>query len=240
MGDPKKRRKTFESPKKRWDKDRILEEADLRKQYGLRSKKEIWKMETKLRKIRQNARKLLALPVERREKREAELMGKLHRQGLLEREASLEDVLTMNVNSVAERRLQTLVWRKDLSLTPNQSRQIIVHGHIGINKVKTTAPGHLVTRDEEEKISWFKKPLKLKQVTKKDKEKLKKKFEEAIPEEEKKKEAEQKSEKTENAEKTEETKEKEKKEEDKKQPKQAEEKAKDDKEKEKKEEKVEK
>ncbi len=177
MGDPKKSRKTYETPKKLWDKTRILEEKDISTKYGLRNKKEIWKIKSKLRILRQNARKLLALPDERRLKRQEELMERLYNMGLLEKKASLDNVLTLSVESMAERRLETIVWRKNLANTPIQSRQFITHGHIAINGQKITAPGHIVTRKEEDKITYYKKPLQIK--PKPNKKELKKKFEEA-------------------------------------------------------------
>ncbi len=182
MGDPKKSRRTFETPKRLWDKSRIMEEKNLAEKYGLSNKKEIWKTKSKLKGKRQNARKLLALPLERRLKREKELMESLYNQGFLEKNASLEDVLTLSVESFLERRLQTIVWRNALANTPKQARQFITHGRIGITGKKITAPSHFVTREEEPKIAFYGKPIKLEH---KPKEKLKKEFEEAKPKEEK-------------------------------------------------------
>lgn len=161
MGDPKKRRKIYESPRKPWDKARIEEENKLKEFYGLKNKREIWRSKTILRGKRQNARKLLAKPLEERLKREKELLNSLMRLGVLREKAVLDDVLTLSVNDLLERRLQTIVWRKGLSNTTKQARQFIVHGHIAVNGRKVDRPSYLVPKEEEEKIKFYGKPIEL-------------------------------------------------------------------------------
>ena len=46
MGDPRKIRKKYETPTHPWQKDRIDEEKTLTIEFGLKNKKEIWRMET--------------------------------------------------------------------------------------------------------------------------------------------------------------------------------------------------
>lgn len=192
MGDPRKTKKKFERPKHPWKSDRIDSERELKKQYGLRNNKEIWRMKSILRKKRKNARELLALPLEQRLKREKELMESMHSLGFLEKEATLDDVLSLNTEAVMERRLQTLVTRQGLANTALQARQFITHGHIAIEGERITSPSYLVRRKEEKSISYYGKPIELapkvlKAGEKKPekvlsaKEELKKKFEEAKP-----------------------------------------------------------
>jgi small subunit ribosomal protein S4 len=95
---------------------------------------------------------------------------------LLDEKATLDDVLTLNVRELSERRLQTLVYRKGLANTQKQARQFIVHGHIGLNGRKITIPGYIVKKGEEEKVSYYGKQIVLAQ--KKTKEQAKKEFEE--------------------------------------------------------------
>ena len=59
MGYPGKSRKTFDKPSHPWQGARIGEEAELVRTYGLKNKREVWKVETTLRKYRREARKLL-------------------------------------------------------------------------------------------------------------------------------------------------------------------------------------
>jgi hypothetical protein len=43
MGDPKKQRKKFDTPRFRWRKDVLQEELKLLGQFGLRNKHELWR-----------------------------------------------------------------------------------------------------------------------------------------------------------------------------------------------------
>jgi small subunit ribosomal protein S4 len=191
MGDPRKTRKKFKRPLKIWDKTNIEREKTLVQAFGLKNKREIWKMETTLSKKRYSARSLLALPLEERMQREQELLKSLARLGVLDEKASLDDVLTLTVESLLERRLQTIVWRKGLANTAKQARQFITHGHIAIGGRRATAPGHMVTAEEEKKLGYYsgKKmelapPVKEEKKAKGEKKKTAKEaFEEAKPKE---------------------------------------------------------
>ena len=190
MGDPRKTRKQFKRPLKIWSKAGLEREKALKAGYGLKNKREIWKAETLLRKKRHNARSLLALPLEKRIKRENELLGSLSRLGMLSAKAGLDDVLTLGVESFLGRRLQTLVWRKGLANTAGQARQFVVHGHIAIDGRRVTAPSYMVSAEEEAKIGYYAgKKMVLKPAEKdvkktaEKKESVKEAFEAAKPEE---------------------------------------------------------
>lgn len=193
MGDPKKTHKHYDTPAKPWNKTRLDEERIIKARYALKNKRELWSTETILRRKRKNARKLLALPLEERLKREKELLGSLNKLGLLSREAILEDVLSLTSDNLLERRLQTIVWRKGLAATPKQARQFIVHGHISVNGKKLDRPSYLVKQGEEGTINYHKKELffddKKKVKTQAEKkiefEEVAKKMEEALPKTEK-------------------------------------------------------
>jgi small subunit ribosomal protein S4 len=157
MGDPKKPRKKWERPGHPWIRARLEEEMRLMGEYGLRSKRELWRAQTLLRKIRARARSLLALPPDVRAKEEEALVNKLYRMGLLKSTtASLDDILSISIGDVLERRLQTIVFRKGFAKTIHMARQMIVHGHIAIAGRRVTSPGHLVSREEEELIGLYK------------------------------------------------------------------------------------
>jgi len=123
-------------------------------EYGLRNKRELWIAQTIIRKFRHQARSLLAVPKEIREKVEKALLRRLYQLGLLPENATLDDVLSLSVEDLLERRLQTIVYRKGLARTIYQARQLIVHGHIAIAGRRVTAPGYLITRDEEDLIDY--------------------------------------------------------------------------------------
>ena len=179
MGDPKKTKKHYETPKKPHDSARLEAERAIVKNYGLKNKRELRRAETILRKKRENGRQLLALPLEERLKREKELLQSLARLGLLSGNTTLDDVLTLSVESLLERRLQTMVLRKGLANTAIQSRQFIVHGHIMVAGGKVTSPSYLVKVDEEKDITYYGKKMQLKPKEKVQAESVKKEFEKA-------------------------------------------------------------
>ncbi|MFP3283428.1 MAG: 30S ribosomal protein S4 [Nitrososphaeria archaeon] len=153
MGDPKKPKKKFTSPKRPWDSERLQREMYLLGNYGLRNKRELWRAETMLSGIRAQARGLLAAPPDVRSRQEPALLGRLVGMGLLKEGATLDDVLSLKVEDLLERRLQTVIWRKNLSRTIHQSRQLIIHGHVSVGGRIVDRPGYLVPRDREQSIS---------------------------------------------------------------------------------------
>lgn len=154
MGDPKKPKKKYESPRHPWRSDVLKSDLILLGQYGLRNKRELWRAKTILSKIRSMARSLLSMSVDKRARLEAQLLGKLRRLGILPEDAVLDYVLDITVENILERRLQTMVFRKGLAKTPYQARQLIVHGHIAINGRIVYSPGYLVKKAEEEAITY--------------------------------------------------------------------------------------
>lgn len=156
MGDPSKLRKKYNSPRKPWDKNRIIAENELCEKYGLGNKKEVWVAKTMLRKKRISARNLFAVKPELLESGKKKLIESLARQGILGADATLDDVLAMTVENFLERRLQTLVFRKGLANTAKQARQFIVHGWIEVDGKKVKSPSYLVPKSEEEKIRYYK------------------------------------------------------------------------------------
>ena len=80
-------------------------------------------------------------------------MDKLYRLGLLDKDATLDDVLSLTVQDILERRLQTVVWRKGLARTIKQARQFIVHGHVYVNGRRVTVPSYWVKRGEERHVT---------------------------------------------------------------------------------------
>jgi small subunit ribosomal protein S4 len=160
MGDPKRQRKKYDSPRFPWQIDTLEAELKLLGQYGLRNKREIWRHKTLLSKYRGIGRSLLGKSVEERSTQEQQLLSRLNRLGILNEESALDDVLDLSLEDILERRLQTLVFHRGLSQSMNQSRQLIAHGHIAINGRKVSSPSYLVLRDEEEQIEYApKSPL---------------------------------------------------------------------------------
>jgi len=160
MGDPKKQRKKFDTPRFPWQIDALEAELKLLGQYGLRNKREIWRHKTLLSKYRGIGRSLLGMSVEERSVQEKQILDRLHRLGILPEESELDDVLDMTLEDILERRLQTLVFHRGLSQSIQQARQLITHGHIAIEGRKVSSPSYLVLKDEEAKLSYSpKSPL---------------------------------------------------------------------------------
>lgn len=158
MGDPKFPRRAYDTPSHPWQGERIKAEAETVRQYGLKNKTEVWKAQTILRNFRSQSRELQARvrTGESQAKIEADnLLAKCARIGVLPVEgATLNDILTLTDVKILERRLQTLVYRKGLTNSMKQARQMIIHGHIYMNGHRVTVPGYIVTRLEESSIEY--------------------------------------------------------------------------------------
>ncbi len=123
-------------------------------EYGLRNKRELWRHRAMVSKFRSMARSLLSMSTSERAKLEAQLLGRLKHLGILPEAAVLDNVLDLATESVLERRLQTLVLRRDLAKTIHQARQLITHGHIAVGGRKVFSPSYLVAREEEGNIGY--------------------------------------------------------------------------------------
>ncbi len=158
MGDPKFPRPKWTRPSHPWQAERIKEENNLVRKYGLKNKRELWKAQAKIRGFRARARELQAkirYGDKQSEKEREELLRRLGREGLLPLEdTSLDDVLAMNVESILSRRLQTLAYMRGLAFSADQARQFIVHGHLAVDGRKVTVPGYAVKRNEEGSIAY--------------------------------------------------------------------------------------
>lgn len=158
MGVPKFPRKRYATPPHPWKAERITEEKEVTKTYGLKNRREIWKMKSLIRNFRKQARQLsakLRTGDKQAEKEREALIKRLEVMGLLNQGATLNDVLTINMESIMNRRLQTIVYHMGIATTSHQARQFIVHGHIQINERKVTIPGYLVKKGEETSIKFF-------------------------------------------------------------------------------------
>ncbi len=155
MGDQKFQRKSYSTPRHPWEKDRIDYEREIVIKYGLKNKRELWKAEAILASFRAQARTLQAKiryndPVA--QKQFGLLSRKLDRLDLMGENASLDDILSMNIENILDRRLQTIVYQKNMATTMKQARQLITHGHIKVGDRVVTVPGLSVEKEDEEKI----------------------------------------------------------------------------------------
>ena len=152
MGDPKTPRRVWKKPKRPLNYDLMMDELKILGTFGLKTKRELWKTQTELSRVRLQARSLLALRQEIRERKEPILIQSLSKIGLVDQNSTLDDVLNLQVTDLLSRRLQTITQKKLYFKTPYQARQAIVHGHIMIGDSVVTIPSYIVKTEEEAKI----------------------------------------------------------------------------------------
>lgn len=147
--------KTYKKPRRSFEKERLDQELKLCGEYGLRCKREIWRVQLALAKIRKAARHLLTLP-EKDPKRLFEgqsILRKMQRYGLLgEDEAKLDFVLQLSTRKFLERRLQTKVFKLALAKSIHHARVLIRQRHIRVGKQVVNIPSFLVRTDSEKHI----------------------------------------------------------------------------------------
>ncbi|MGA9387403.1 MAG: 30S ribosomal protein S4 [Candidatus Bathyarchaeia archaeon] len=154
MGDPRRQKKKYATPRFPWRTDILQAELKLLGQYGLRNKHELWRHETTLSNFRGIARSLIGKSAEERKKMEEEILARLKKLGVLDETAVLDDVLDLTIEDILERRLQTIIFRKGIGKTVHQCRQLITHGHIAIGNQRVTVPSYVVTKKEESQIAY--------------------------------------------------------------------------------------
>jgi len=152
-----RKKKQYTRPKKPYDKARIEEEKEITKRYGLKNKREIWKAESAIRRIRGLAKKLIRAEPEEQNK----LIEKLKKEGF--KVEKIADALALTKENWLERRLQTIVFKKGIIKTPKGARQMITHRHIKINKKVVNIPSYMVNVEEEGKIELDIKPKPIKE-----------------------------------------------------------------------------
>ena len=154
MGDPRRFKNKYSGPGHPWQRARIEEERILSREYGLTTKRELWKIDSKLKAFANQAKKLIALRTAQAEVEKKQLLGRVARYGLVSATAKLDDILGLTVRDLLNRRLQTIIFKKGFARTPRQARQYIVHEHIMVGEKKISAPSYLVPVAEESLISF--------------------------------------------------------------------------------------
>lgn len=154
MGSPRRLKKKFKTPNNPFEKDRIVEEFEYLGKYGLRNKKEFWKHKYQLSRFRQLARESRTLPEDLQKVKFDELVGSLSKYGLVAEGCHADDVLSLNVDNILSRRLQTFVFKLGLAKSIMQARQLVSHGHIAVNNKIIDSPSYLVKAAEESHITF--------------------------------------------------------------------------------------
>ena len=149
--------RTFKKPMRPYEKERIHRELKIVGEYGLKNKKELWRVNYTLAKIRKAARNLLMLP-ENDTKRifeGAALLRRLTRLGVLdETKQKLDYVLSLTPNDLLDRRLQTQVHKAALAKSIHHARTLISHRHIAVESQLVNQPQFLVWKESERNIHY--------------------------------------------------------------------------------------
>jgi small subunit ribosomal protein S4 len=144
---PKRKHKKFNRPRKIYDKAIIKEEQALIKKYGLKNRREVWKADYAISKIRNIAKTLITANEEDKEK----FINRQKAKGF--EVNNIADILGLNKEDYLKRRLQTIALKKGYAKTPTQARQLITHKHVKLNGNIINSPSHLTTLEEEKSIS---------------------------------------------------------------------------------------
>jgi small subunit ribosomal protein S4 len=148
----KRKHKKYSKPKRPFDKERLEEETKIKKTFGLKNKKEIWKADAKVKSFREKAKKLISASLEEQKT----LFSQLKKIGL--KVDSIADILALEKEDYLERRLQTIVFKKRLATSSRGARQLITHKKILVGGKIVDSPFYIVPIAMENKISVKKKP----------------------------------------------------------------------------------
>merc|ERR1712121_457270 len=126
-------------------------------QYGLRNKREVWRVKYTLGKIRKAARELLTL--DEKDNRclfeGNALLRRLVRIGVLdESKMKLDFVLGLRLEDFLERRLQTQVFKLGLAKSIHHARVLIRQRHIRVSKQVVNIPSYVVRLDSQKHIDF--------------------------------------------------------------------------------------
>ncbi|MBT4165880.1 30S ribosomal protein S4 [archaeon] len=142
----KKQQKKYSRPQKPFDKARIDEENVLREKYGLKTKREIWKADAAIKRVRNLAKKLITASDEEK----SGFIERYQKKGFPVE--SIADALALDKEDWLKRRLQTIVVAKKFANTPKQARQLITHKHVAIGNQIVNVPSYQVGMVEEGEV----------------------------------------------------------------------------------------
>merc|ERR1711981_1114425 len=149
--------KKSKPPRRPFEKERLDAELKIIGQFGLKNKREIWRVRLALAKIRSTARTLLTKD-EKDPSRIFEgqaLMRRMIRYGILDEDKQrLDYVLSLNIEDFMERRLQTLVHKRGLAKSIHHARVLIRQKHIRVGRQIVDIPSYMVRVESQPHIEF--------------------------------------------------------------------------------------
>merc|ERR1711907_26377 len=149
--------KTSKPPRRPFEKERLDAELKLIGQYGLKNKREIWRVRLALAKIRATARTLLTKD-DKDPSRIFEgqaLMRRMIRYGILDEDKQrLDYVLGLKIENFMERRLQTLVFKRGLAKSIHHARVLIRQRPIRVGRQIVNVPSFMVRVESQPHIEF--------------------------------------------------------------------------------------
>merc|ERR1711974_432400 len=145
------------TPRRPFEKERLDNELKLIGEFGLRNKRDVWRVKYTLAKIRKAARELLTLD-EKDPRRLFEgnaILRRLIRLGVIDEDRmKLDYVLGLKVEDFLERRLQTQVFKLGLAKSIHHARVLIRQRHIRVRKQLVNIPSFIVRLDSQKHIDF--------------------------------------------------------------------------------------
>merc|ERR1711977_426462 len=149
--------KTSNPPRRPFEKERLDAELKLIGTYGLKNKREIWRVRLALAKIRATARTLLTKD-EKDPQRIFEgqaLLRRMTRYGILDEDKlRLDYVLSLKIENFLDRRLQTLVFKRGLAKSIHHARVLIRQRHIRVQRQIVNVPSFMVRVESQPHIEF--------------------------------------------------------------------------------------
>jgi small subunit ribosomal protein S4 len=139
----KRQKKLYSRPRRPFDKARIEEENVLKEKYGLKNKKEIWKADAAIGRIRNLAKELITASEDDKQA----FIDRLKKKGFPVE--NIAEVLALNKEDWLKRRLQTILHSGGHANTSKQARQLISHKHVAIGNQVVNVPSYQVALEEE-------------------------------------------------------------------------------------------
>jgi len=150
-------KKTSNTPRRPFEKEKLINELRLIGSYGLKNKREVWRLQLTLARLRKAARVLLTMPEKdpRRIFEGEALLRRMVRLGLLkESERKLDYILGLTPQKIMERRLQTKVFKLEIAKSFHHARVLIRQRHIRVKNQICNVPSCMIRVDSEKHIDF--------------------------------------------------------------------------------------